>query len=46
VDDRTRAAETLRHHITVALPKVIERVAEVRAAHRPDMPAYATPVVR
>jgi DNA-binding GntR family transcriptional regulator len=46
VDDRMRAAETLRHHITVSLPKVIGRVAELRATHRPDMPAYATPVAR
>ena len=46
VDDRERAAETLRHHITVSLPKVIARVAELREAHRPEMPVYATPVSR
>lgn len=44
VDDGARAAETLRHHIAVSLPKVIGRVGELREAHRPDMPAYATPV--
>ncbi|MCP8895150.1 GntR family transcriptional regulator [Shinella daejeonensis] len=42
--DSARAAATLRHHIAVSLPKVIGRVAELRAAHRPDMPVYATPV--
>lgn len=46
VDDRTRAAETLRHHIAVSLPKVIARVAELKGAHRPDMPNYATPMAR
>lgn len=46
VDDSARAAETLRHHITVSLPKVIQRVAELRAAHRPEMPVYAVPVLR
>ena len=46
VDDSARAAETLRHHIVVSLPKVIGRVAELRDAHRPEMPAYATPLVR
>ncbi len=46
VDDSARAAETLSHHITVSLPKVIQRVAELRAAHRPDMPVYAVPVQR
>lgn len=46
VDDTARAAETLHHHIAVSLPKVIRRVAELRAAHRPDMPVYATPVLR
>ena len=46
VDDSARAAETLRHHITVSLPKVIARVAELRDAHRPEMPVYATPAVR
>jgi len=46
VDDGARAAETLRHHIVMSLPKVIGRVAELRAAHRPDMPAYAMPVAR
>lgn len=44
VDDAARAAETLRHHIAVSLPKVIGRVAELRDAHRPEMPAYATPL--
>ena len=44
--DSARAAETLRHHIGVSLPKVIGRVAELRDAHRPEMPAYATPLVR
>ena len=29
-----------------SLPKVIGRVAELRGVHRPDMPAYATPVAR
>lgn len=46
VEDFARAAETLRHHIVVSLPKVIGRVAELRGVHRPDMPAYATPVAR
>ena len=46
VDDTARAAETLRHHISVSLPKVIQRVAELRAAHRPDMPVYAVPAPR
>jgi DNA-binding GntR family transcriptional regulator len=46
VDDRARAAETLRHHIVVSLPKVIRRVAELREAHRPAMPLYAMPVAR
>lgn len=46
VDDGDRAAETLHHHITVSLPKVIARVADLREAHRPDMPAYATPLAR
>ncbi len=46
VDDGARAAETLRHHIVMSLPKVIGRVAELRAAHRPDMPAYAMPIAR
>lgn len=46
VDDSARAAETLRHHIAVSLPKVIGRVAELREAHRPEMPAYATPATR
>jgi DNA-binding GntR family transcriptional regulator len=46
VDDTARAAETLRHHIAVSLPKVIARVAELREAHRPDMPVYASPVTR
>lgn len=46
VDDGERAAETLQHHITVSLPKVIQRVAELRAAHRPDMPVYASPISR
>lgn len=46
VEDIARAAETLRHHIVVSLPKVIGRVAELREAHRPAIPAYATPVAR
>lgn len=46
VDDGARAAETLRHHIVVSLPKVIGRVAELREAHRPAVPAYAAPVTR
>lgn len=46
VDDSARAAGTLQHHITVSLPKVIQRVAELRAAHRPDMPGYASPISR
>jgi DNA-binding GntR family transcriptional regulator len=46
VDDTARAAETLHHHIAVSLPKVIGRVAELRAAHRPVMPVYATPILR
>ena len=46
VDDGARAAETLRHHIAMSLPKVVARVEELRAAHRPQMPAYAAPVSR
>lgn len=46
VDDSARAAETLQHHITVSLPKVIQRVGELREAHRPEMPVYAMPVLR
>ena len=38
------AAETLRHHILVSLPKIIGRVGEIRQAHRPETPAYAVPV--
>jgi DNA-binding GntR family transcriptional regulator len=44
VDDSGRAAETLRHHILVSLPKIIGRVGEIRQAHRPETPAYAVPV--
>jgi DNA-binding GntR family transcriptional regulator len=44
VDDGGRAAETLRHHILVSLPKIIGRVGEIRQAHRPETPAYAVPV--
>jgi len=44
VDDRGRAAGTLRHHILVSLPKIIGRVGEIRQAHRPETPAYAVPV--
>jgi DNA-binding GntR family transcriptional regulator len=44
VDDSERAAETLRHHILVSLPKIIGRVGEIRQAHRPETPAYAVPV--
>lgn len=46
VDDSARAGETLRHHIVVSLPKLIARVAELGAAQRPDVPAYAMPVSR
>lgn len=44
--DTAGAAEALRHHIAISLPKVIQRVAELRDAHRPDMPAYASAVQR
>ncbi len=44
VDDSGRAAETLRHHILVSLPKIIGRVTELRQAHRPEIPAYAAPL--
>ncbi|MDX3927668.1 MAG: GntR family transcriptional regulator [Shinella sp.] len=37
----TGAAEALRNHITISLPKVIGRVREVRASHVPERPAYA-----
>ncbi|MCF3640383.1 GntR family transcriptional regulator [Rhizobium sp. TRM95111] len=46
VEDSDRAAKALRHHIAVSLPKVIARVSDLREAHRPDMPAYATPLAR
>lgn len=46
VDDGARAAETLRHHIVVSLPKVVARVEDLRAAHRPQVPVYAAPVAR
>ena len=45
VDDGRRAAETLHHHILVSLPKILGRVSDLRAAHRPQMPAYAAPLV-
>ncbi|MCV3735960.1 GntR family transcriptional regulator [Rhizobium sp. TRM96647] len=38
--DVEAAAEALRHHIAISLPKVIGRVTEFRAAHRPEVPAY------
>lgn len=46
VDHAERAAETLRHHISISLPKVIARVSELREEHRPDVPAYAAPIGR
>lgn len=38
--DVEAAAEALRHHIAISLPKVIRRVAEFRATHLPEVPAY------
>lgn len=35
------AAAALRHHIAVSLPKVIGRVAQFQATHRPHVPGYA-----
>ena len=46
VDDDARAAETLRHHIVVSLPKVVARVEDLRRAHHPQTPVYAVPVAR
>jgi len=44
VDDSARAAETLRHHIAVSLPKILGRVSDLRSVHRPEMPVYAAPL--
>ncbi len=38
--DVEAAAEALRHHIAISLPKVIRRVAEFRATHGADVPGY------
>lgn len=38
--DVDAAAEALRHHIAISLPKVIGRVTEFRETHRPDVSAY------
>ncbi|MNG33902.1 hypothetical protein D3C84_1202600 [compost metagenome] len=42
--DVDRAVEALRHHIAISLPKVIGRVREFRATHRPEVPMYASEV--
>lgn len=34
------AAEALRHHIAISLPKVIGRITDLRQTHRPELPAY------
>lgn len=44
--DGARAAEALREHIAVSLAKVIARMGELRDAHRPETPAYASPAGR
>jgi len=41
--DAAAAAEALRNHVAISLPKVIRRVGELREIHRPAMPAYASP---
>lgn len=42
--DVEAAAEALRHHIAISLPKVIGRVSEFRSMHAPVVPVYASEI--